>query len=174
MVFNTAGCGIASAKGFNSIPYILPHKSIFKNSTLIEFGVAKNGFGHDDVDIFYSTNNGDYKLYTKPVQITDNTNFKFYATLKNGFNSTSRIQTAEFTKLPTDRKIILQNQYNPSYHAGGAEGLMDGIYGKLNWRAGDWQGYQGEDVEVIMALDKPTAIKKIATNFLEDQNAWIF
>ena len=51
---------------------------------------------------------------------------------------------------------------------------MDGIFGKLNWRAGDWQGYQGEDVEVIMALDKPTAIKKIAANFLEDQNAWIF
>ena len=174
MVFNTAGCGIASAKGFNSIPYILPHKSIFKNSTLIEFGVAKNGFGHDDVNIFYSTNNGDFILYTKPVQITENTNFKFYSTLKNGFNSKSRIQTAEFTKLPTDRKIILQNQYNPSYHAGGAEGLMDGIYGKLNWRAGDWQGYQGEDVEVIMALDKPAAIKKIATNFLEDQNAWIF
>jgi hypothetical protein len=86
----------------------------------------------------------------------------------------SPIQTATFTKLPTDRKIILKNTYNPSYSAGGAEGLMDGIYGKLNWRAGDWQGYQGQDVEVIMAFDSPQEIKKLAANFLEDQNSWVF
>jgi putative alpha-1,2-mannosidase len=171
---NTTSYGIVSAEDFNSVPYILPRKSIFKNNTLIEFGVAKNGFGHDAVDIFYSVNNEDYQLYSKPLQITENTSIKFYSTSKNDNYPKSPIQTASFTKIPTDRKIILQNQYNPSYHAGGAEGLMDGIYGKLNWRAGDWQGYQGEDVAVVMALDKPTAIKKIAANFLEDQNAWIF
>jgi hypothetical protein len=52
--------------------------------------------------------------------------------------------------------------------------MIDGIYGKTNWRAGDWQGYQGQDVEVIIAFDQAKEIKSMAANFLEDQNAWIF
>jgi len=88
--------------------------------------------------------------------------------------SKTPVQNATFTKLPSGRKIILKSDYNPSYHAGGADGLMDGIFGKTNWRAGDWQGYQGQDVEVIMAFEKPKEVKSIAADFLEDQNSWIF
>lgn len=88
--------------------------------------------------------------------------------------SSSPIQSAYFTKLPADRKIILKNKFNPSYHAGGASGLIDGIFGKLNWRAGDWQGYQGQDIEVIMAFDEKRSIQNVSANFLEDQNSWIF
>jgi predicted alpha-1,2-mannosidase len=90
------------------------------------------------------------------------------------YSKKSPIQTATFTKLPNDRKIILKNEYSKSYHAGGAEGLMDGIYGKLNWRAGDWQGYQGQDVEVIMKLNEVKEIYQVNATFLQDQNSWIF
>ena len=169
-----------------SSPFIVKGKRIFKDSMKIEMGNSSNN------SIYYILNNEKEKLYSKPIIIKQNANINFYVkkyevSLGDGITKNgvckgfldsqihySPIQTATFTKLPTDRKIILHNQYNPSYHAGGAEGLMDSIYGKLNWRAGDWQGYQGEDVEVIMALDKPKQIKKIAANFLEDQNAWIF
>ena len=174
-----------------STPFISEGKRIFKDSMKIEMSNLLNN------SIYFSLNNELEKIYIEPFLINQNTQIKFYSVQENEniinryainidgkckssierkkvIEKKSPIQTATFTKLPTDRKIILHNQYNPSYHAGGAEGLMDGIFGKLNWRAGDWQGYQGEDVEVIMALDKPTAIKKIAANFLEDQNAWIF
>lgn len=187
------------AQNFLNNPFILNSKRIFKDSIILKFGnlepIDFNFIVDSDTldsipQIFYSINDSRFqKLKNNEILIKENSTIKFYNkfhieyAIKQFRQDTfkfknqifySPIQTATFTKLPTDRKIILHNQYNPSYHAGGAEGLMDGIYGKLNWRAGDWQGYQGEDVEVIMALDKPKQIKKIAANFLEDQNAWIF
>ncbi len=147
-------------------PYIENCKRIFAEKQAIAIACLDKG-----CRLFFSVNNGPFKPYLKPIEITENTSLQFYS--QKG-DLKSPVQTASFTKLPADRKIILHNQYNPSYSAGGGDALMDGIYGKLNWRAGDWQGYQGQDVEVIMAFDKPKEIKKIAANFLEDQNSWIF
>ena len=154
-----------------TVPFIINGTRIFKDSLKIEINsnTKPDIFNGKETTILYSVNKNPFTKYKNPFYIKENTEIVFY-----NENNKKQVQYSSFTKLPTDRKIILHNQYNPSYHAGGAEGLMDGIFGKLNWRAGDWQGYQGEDVEVIMALDKPTAIKKIAANFLEDQNAWIF
>ena len=171
---------------FISIPFIKNAKRIFKDSIKIEIVSMSNS------NVFYIVNNENEKLYLTPFSIRQNSNIIFYSkehdiSLGDGINYSGKcegfldtqfhfspIQTATFTKLPTDRKIILNNTYNPSYSAGGAEGLMDGIFGKLNWRAGDWQGYQGQDIEVVMAFDQPTEIKSLAANFLEDQNSWIF
>lgn len=146
-------------------PFIQNGKRNFSDSLSINIGVV----GKES--IFCSINEGDYLLYTSPIILRDNAIIKFYA--ENKFGS-SMVQTATFTKLLPGRKIILNNEFSKSYSAGGADALMDGIYGKLNWRAGDWQGYQGQDIEVIMALDQPKEIKSIAANFLEDQNSWIF
>jgi len=162
---------------FISVPFIKNASRIFKDSLLIEINSTK------DSTILFSFNSADFKVFKKPFYIYENTIIDFYAysgyiiddeIATNSKENFSPIQTATFTKLPTDRKIILHNEYNKSYSAGGAEGLMDGIYGKLNWRAGDWQGYQGQDIEVVMAFDQPTEIKSLAANFLEDQNSWIF
>ena len=54
--------------------------------------------------------------------------------------------------------INIKSKYNPQYHAGGDEGLIDGIFGSENWRKGDWQGYQGQDFEAIIDLQE---VKKI-------------
>ncbi len=179
------GCGMGVPfNEFLGSPFIINAKRIFKDSLKIQF--QANLLSHDEYEIFFKVNNSKFQLYEKPLIITENSEIEFYSIKKNKsnqrFNETNKditiikspIQTATFTKLPSDRKIILHNEYNKSYSAGGAEGLMDGIYGKLNWRAGDWQGYQGQDVEVILAFDEARPIKKLAANFLEDQNSWIF
>jgi predicted alpha-1,2-mannosidase len=179
------GCGMGVPYNeFLGSPFIINANRIFKDSLKIQF--QTNISSHDKYEIYFKVNNSQFQLYEKPLIITENSEIEFYSMKKNKsiqrFNETnidktiikSPIQTATFTKLPTDRKIILNNIYNPSYSAGGAEGLMDGIFGKLNWRAGDWQGYQGQDIEVVMAFDQPTEIKTLAANFLEDQNSWIF
>ncbi len=180
-------------------PFLLNAKRIFKDSLKLVFGnnepkdfdfIIPTDTTDTVPQIYYSINNSAYKrLDDNQITIKENSTIHFYNRFKVNYAAqqfrrdtlvnkvqifTSPIQTATFTKLPTDRKIILKSEYNKSYGAGGPEGLMDGIYGKLNWRAGDWQGYQGQDVEVIMAFDKATEIKSIGANFLEDQNSWIF
>ena len=151
----------------STVPFIQNAPRIFTDSVRIEMASPKKG-----LPIYYSLNNNEkFQNYTAPFYLKESTDIKFYS-LRN--TETYLMQYASFTKLPNDRKIILKNEYNKSYSAGGPQGLMDGIYGKLNWRAGDWQGYQGQDIEVIMAFEEPRNIKKLTANFLEDQNSWIF
>jgi len=66
-----------------------------------------------------------------------------------------------------------QCQYNPQYHAGGPEGLLDGILGTENWRKGDWQGYQSQDFEAVVDLQESKEITEISARFLQDQRSWI-
>jgi predicted alpha-1,2-mannosidase len=154
-------------KTHSTVPFIQNAPRIFSDSVRIEMASPKKG-----LPIYYCLNNDNkFQNYTQPFYLHESASIKFYS-LRN--TESYLMQYASFTKLPNDRRIILKNQYNPSYSAGGAQGLMDGIYGKLNWRAGDWQGYQGQDIEVIMEFAEPRAIKKLAANFLEDQNSWIF
>jgi len=145
--------------------------------------------------IHYSLNHGAWELYDSlhEKQVNENSSIRFYASslthgsvsscsaekgcgydLIENIESVSPVQECTITRLPSDRQIILHSTFNPSYHAGGASGLMDGIYGKLNWRAGDWQGYQGQDVEVVMELNESKSIHEVGAHFLEDQNSWIF
>lgn len=145
------------------VPFIIHGNRIFSDSQKIELATSQN------VPIYYAMNGEKEQQYQAPISIDENTQIIFHSQ-ENKFH----VQVADFSKLRTDRKIILKNEYNQSYHAGGAQGLIDGIYGKLNWRAGDWQGYQGQDVEIITQFQEPTAIHYLAANFLEDQNSWIF
>lgn len=153
-------------KTFATVPFIHNAPRIFKDSVKITMASPKVG-----LPVYYSLDQKNIRNYTEPFYLKENATIYFYS-LRN--TETFQWQCATFTKLPSDRKVYLGNVYNPSYHAGGAEGLMDGIYGKLNWRAGDWQGYQGQDIEVVMAFQNARDIRSLGANFLEDQNSWIF
>ncbi|MFN7676635.1 discoidin domain-containing protein, partial [Flavobacterium sp.] len=67
----------------------------------------------------------------------------------------------------------IKSKYNPQYHAGGPDGLIDGIFGTTNWRKGDWQGYQSQDFEAIIDLQETKTISEIHSNYLQDQRSWI-
>src|SRR5205807_318415 len=83
-------------------------------------------------------------------------------------------QSGTFLKLRDDREVILHSVYNKQYHAGGPNGLVDGIHSTTNWRSGGWQGYQGQDFDGVVAFKKPRKVSDIKASFLEDQQAWIF
>lgn len=80
---------------------------------------------------------------------------------------------ARFIKLEFDKSIELLSTYNKSYHAGGAEGLIDGVRGMENWRLGGWQGYQDTNFEAIIDLGSVKPISRLATGFLQDTRSWI-
>ncbi|MEE4198809.1 MAG: GH92 family glycosyl hydrolase [Bacteroidales bacterium] len=80
---------------------------------------------------------------------------------------------ANFIKLDFDKNIEILTNYNSSYHAGGPEGLIDGIRGPVNWRLGGWQGYQDTDFEAIIDLGQIKSVQRIAAGFLQDTRSWI-
>ena len=118
----------------------------------------------------YSTVKMTYVPYTKPFFVDKTSTISAY--VKNNENSSNTI-SATFFKKPNNYTIDIKSKYNPQYHAGGNDGLLDGIFGTTNWRKGDWQGYQSQDFEAIVDLQEIKTIHSISANFLQDSRSWI-
>ena len=115
-----------------------------------------------------------FEYYGDGILIDRNTQVMAYSEINfNGKFYQSDTISATFYKKPNNYTINIKSKYNPQYHAGGPEGLIDGIYGSENWRKGDWQGYQGQDFEAVIDLQKEQKISELSANFLQDQHSWI-
>jgi hypothetical protein len=90
-----------------------------------------------------------------------------------GGDQMSPVSTARFFKIPHNYTIKIQSKYNPQYTAGGDEGIIDGMQADENWRKGGWQGYQAQDFECVVDLQKPTSIFQVNASFLQDTRSWI-
>ncbi len=74
-----------------------------------------------------------------------------------------------------DFKVLeIKGAYNSQYSGGGDDALIDGVFGSEEWRSGSWQGYQKQDFEAIIDLNKETHIDYLGARFLSDERAWIF
>lgn len=96
-----------------------------------------------------------------------------FISLQGGTVFKSNTISATFFKKPNNYSINIKSIYNPQYHAGGPEGLLDGILGTENWRKGDWQGYQSQDFEAVVDLKEVKSVSEISARFLQDQRSWI-
>ena len=99
-----------------------------------------------------------------------NTTVKAIA-VKDG--KSSFVDEATFTKIRGDIKLTLTNKYLPNYSAQGDETLINGIHGTANWRLGNWQGYQNNDLEAVIDLGQVKPIKQVSIGALQDSRAWI-
>jgi hypothetical protein len=154
------------------VPIIQAESKAFKDKLIIEL---KSQNSKDE--IYYMTNDATSKLddrifikYTKPFSIDITTDV--FAYVENNSQRSNTI-SAQFFKKPNNYSINIKSKYNPQYHAGGPEGLLDGILGTENWRKGDWQGYQSQDFEAVVDLQEAKDITEISARFLQDQRSWI-
>ena len=111
-----------------------------------------------------------YKRYEKSITIEKTSMIVAYVE-NDGVKS--NIVSATFYKKPNNYSINIKSKYNPQYHAGGNDGLLDGINGTTNWRKGDWQGYQSQDFEAIVDLQSEKKVSNFSATFLQDQRSWI-
>lgn len=72
------------------------------------------------------------------------------------------------------KDIKLVSKYNSRYIAGGDKELINGKTGSNSFRDGVWQGYTGENFEVVVDLRKRERIQQISINFFQDEGSWIF
>lgn len=126
--------------------------------------------------IYYSTDSAKptvtSKQYKEPFEITNTTTVKAIAINDKG--QISFISEGTFYKTPHPNwKVILKSKYNSQYSAGGDDGLIDGLHGTTNWRAGSWQGYQSQDFECVVDMGKEMQISSVTTSYLQDTRSWI-
>ena len=127
-------------------------------------------------EIFYSITSDDGSStpevrYTKPITITATSTITAYA--KKG-ETTSKEVEAEFVEKPYDWTVSIASKYSRQYDGGGDEGLIDGIRGTVNFASGEWQGYQGQDFEATIDLQRPTRLSELGGGFLQVARSWIW
>ncbi|WP_291132581.1 GH92 family glycosyl hydrolase [Flavobacterium sp. UBA7682] len=156
------------------VPVIEAKSKSFKEKIEISILYNKLDFLDDQKSLkayYRMDNNKTFQLYEKPFIIDETSKIEAY--LAPDFMATSDTISATFFKKPNNYSIDIKSKYNPQYHAGGAEGLLDGINGTTNWRKGDWQGYQGQDFEATVDLQSEKTITECNSTFLQDSRSWI-
>ncbi|MDP2161061.1 MAG: GH92 family glycosyl hydrolase [Flavobacterium sp.] len=116
----------------------------------------------------------EFKIYIEPFEIDKTSTIETY--FRESIESKGPLSatvSATFFKKPNNFTIDIKSTYNSQYHAGGPEGLIDGIFGTENWRKGDWQGYQSQDFEAVIDMQSTREISQITANFLQDTRSWI-
>ena len=151
-------------------PIIKGGDKAFDNSKIISILSNQN-----NTTIFYTTDGTEptskSSKYNSPFSIKKSTIVKAIAIDNKG--KQSFVTTASYKKRENEYAIKLLTPYEPQYDGGGPNALLDGIYGNINWRKGNWQGYQNTDMVAIIDLKKSTTVSSVAINFLQDAGAWI-
>lgn len=71
--------------------------------------------------------------------------------------------------------VSLNPQPDKNYSGDGAQVLLDLQKGSTQFRAGNhWLGFQGEQINIKLELEKETAISKLIISSLNDHGSWIF
>lgn len=115
----------------------------------------------------------EYKNYESPLMMNFTEILEVRA-LKNGLVYGKVLSQPIFNHKGLKGFCTYQNTYSDWYTAGGNHGLINGLVGSEDFRDGNWQGFNGEDLEVIIDLKQTQEISDVVTHFYQYSNAWIF
>lgn len=158
-----------------SVPVIQAESKSFKDRLKLE--IASNALNRKIMYLVEDDLKGkvDFIPYNQPFEIDRTSTITAYSYERSdsGEEHKSSWISAHFFKKPNNYTINIESKYDPQYHAGGPDGLLDGIHGTENWRKGDWQGYQKQDFEAVVDLQKEQLVSSFSATFLQDQRSWI-
>jgi predicted alpha-1,2-mannosidase len=164
---NSEQSGRLLPSGFINAPFIITNKRNFADSLLVTIS------NPDSLPMRYWLNNDTTSIleYTKPFHIYSTSSVSAYS---YSMNVKSGRATGFFNKLPHPNwKVDLISTPGRQYAAEGPQSLIDGVNGNVEWRKGDWHGYQDQDMEVVFTFDKEETIGRVMPGFLQDTRAWI-
>jgi hypothetical protein len=149
-------------------PKIHGELSIFYKKQEITISAKK------DARIFYTLDGSNpdenAKSYFKPFNLYESTIVKAIST-KN--RKKSIISVSKFVRSQY-KQPAYNTTFSEKYPASGQYALVDGIKGSINFHDGNWQGFEGENLEVVIDLDSIREIRNVAVGFLQNIDHWIF
>ena len=152
------------------VPTIQAASRVFKDKLQIELKSI-----YPEATLYYSidgaTPTDKSTKYFTPISIDKTTIIKTIVVNQKG--EQSFVTSGTFYKMPHNWKISITSKCNPQYTAGGDDGIIDGIRGEVDWRKGEWQGYQGQDFEAVVDMGKPQSVSSFSAGFLQDSRSWI-
>jgi hexosaminidase len=127
--------------------------------------------------IFY-TLNGDEPgknsfRYKEPVNIDKKVTLKAIAFHDNKKLEKPAAYKIEYNKI-IGMKTIYREPFSERYPGNSSNPLNDGLEGSVNYNDGYWQGFNGNNMDVVVEFGRDVSVKSISTTFLLDQKKWIF
>lgn len=154
--------------GFSRAPRIVSKSRLFTDSMVVEMIAPDGG------NIRYSVNgdSSDIRLvYAGPIVIRQSTDI--HAVIEKDGVKTG-LTSASYHRVPSDMDVVLETKPSRQYSGEGPVSMVDGIRGDVNWKKGDWHGYQGKDMTVQVRLKEARNIHSVGVGFLQDVRPWIF
>ena len=155
------------SKPITAVPAVISGERAFFETTEVVLHCVTN-----NADIYYQVNNLPEKLYSGPITLSENTVLKVRSAKQGHFSSA--IVHSTFLKMEENRSITLSTKYGNHYAAGGDKALIDYIRGGNDYRTGNWQGYEGVDLDAVVDLGSKSDLTELGIGFLQDENSWIF
>ena len=130
-----------------------------------------------DVQINYTLNGNDptekSPVYNGPVEIKSNSYMKA-GIFVDGRLKQKVSESGILIHKASGKPVKYYQAYNDRYTGGGDEALANGLRGTVNHRDCNWQGYLGNDMEVMIDLGKEDSIMSVSATFLQNTASWIF
>ncbi|MCX6247878.1 MAG: family 20 glycosylhydrolase [Bacteroidetes bacterium] len=111
-------------------------------------------------------------VYSGPIAINRNAYIKT-GLLQDGKVGGLTERTYIFHKA-IGKKVRYLEPYSYRYTAGGDEALVDGLRGTADFRQGNWQGFLGNNMDVIIDLGSIQPVRTVFVTFLQSTKSWIF
>jgi alpha-L-fucosidase len=157
---------------------------IFKSTPEVSFEPATCSFRHNinvklksdskASKIYYTldgsvpTENSD--VYENELKIDQSTTIN--ALVVDSYNKKSLMSTATYSK--ANYSVIYNNDYSKKYPAQKELTLVDGVKGDLSYTDGNWQGFEQNDFDVIIDLNKEKDINYVSSNYFKHVKASVF
>ena len=111
-------------------------------------------------------------VYSGPVEINKNAFIKAGLLLDGKVNELTE-RTFIFHKA-IGKNVRYLEPYNYRYTGGGDEALVDGLRGTVDFHQGNWQGFLGNNLDVIIDLGSIQPVRTVFVTFLQSNKSWIF
>lgn len=110
-------------------------------------------------------------LYVEPIIISETATLRCFA-YTDDINLSSTISAGFIKSLHPPAKY--KEMFDDRYTGGGNMALTDGRFGTENFQNGEWQGFEGVDLQAVIDLEDEKVIKRLSLTSLNDPNVWIF
>ncbi|HEY3370721.1 MAG TPA: glycoside hydrolase family 20 protein [Prolixibacteraceae bacterium] len=113
------------------------------------------------------------RVYSEPVVIDQTTTLKA-VTIVNGQPAEKAMSRTFNINKATTRPVTYLVPYSEYYKGSGDYTLVNGVRASTDHTDGEWQGWVGTNMEVVVALQQPTEIHSITVGSLQNPGALIF
>ena len=154
--------------GFENVPATI-HSKIKNGQVLIQPKA-----GNKDINLKYTwEDDSNFTTIEKEISLKKSGTLNIQA-YKNEEQYGDAVSQHFEKHIAIGKTVQYKSAYNKWYTAGGDSGLVDSKTGSLDFRDGNWQGFWGNDVEIILDLGTIQEVSTISTNYYQYNNSWIF